>query len=195
MGILFFGHAFAEMREIEAPFGLEWGSQKSALARSGISFTDCENMGWVERCRTKSVPKNLSTSDFYLVLFSKKYGLQKVMMLGETISGDIYGNTGKGQYAKLKTALKSKYSEATSYEMVGRELWDESDEFYQCLDYEGCGSWVTYWVDGYQGAITLELKGSSRGTGFVTLSYEGKLWSRAIDEKNEVEDSSNFEAL
>lgn len=194
-GILFSCHAFAEKQNIEAPFGLEWGAQKSSLVGNGINFTECESQGWVEQCQTKSVPKSLSTSDFYLLLFSKKYGLQKVLMLGESISGDIYGTTGKAQYGKLKSALKTKYKTANSYEYVGRKLWDESDEFYQCLAYDGCGNWATYWTDDYQGLIALELLGASRGAGFIKLTYEGQFWERAVDEKNELEDSSDLDAL
>lgn len=194
-GILVSCHAFAEKQEVEAPFGLEWGAQKSSLASNGIEFTGCNNLGWVEQCQTTSVPKNLSTSDVYYLLFSNKYGLQKVMMLGESISGDIYGTTGKAQYGKLKSALKKRYKTSNSYEYVGRKLWNESDEFYQCLAYDGCGNWSTYWSDDYQGLIALELEGASRGSGYIKLTYEGQLWERAVDEQNEEEDSSDVDAL
>jgi hypothetical protein len=188
-------YTFAEGKVVEAPFGLKWGITKEALGDAGIIFSECSDEGWVEQCRTESVPKNISMGDFYLLLFTKKYGLQKAVMLGKDISGDPNGSSGKDKYAKLKQALKNKYEKSVSYEWVGRELWGESDEFYQCLDYEGCGSWTTYWTENHEGSIALELKGVNRGEGYIRLSYEGKLWSSAIDEKDEIQEASDFDAL
>lgn len=187
--------ATAEDQAVEAPFGLEWGAEKGALRGDGIILSDCKSEGWVEYCTTESVPKNLSVAESYVLYFSKEYGLQKVLMVGETFTNDVYGIAGKDRYAKLKGALDSKYSGATSYEYVGRTVYNESDEFFQCLDYAGCGNWGTYWTDNIKGSVVLELMGLRRGSGFVKLSYEGELWSRAISEKDKVEDAADFEAL
>jgi hypothetical protein len=187
--------AAAEDQGVEAPFGLEWGAEKEALRGDGIILSNCKSQGWVEFCTTESVPKNLSTAASYALYFSNKYGLQKVLMYGETITNDVYGTAGKDRYAKLKGALDSKYSGATSYEYVGKSVYKESDEFFQCLDYDGCGNWSTYWTANLKGSVGLELLGLSRGSGFVLLSYEGELWSRAISEKDKVEDAADLEAL
>lgn len=192
---MFFGNSALANKAVEAPFGLEWGLSKGDLVGMGMTLTDCKELGWVEQCNASGVPKSLSNADWYQVLVTKKYGLQKVGMVGTDISSDIYGSSGKASYSKLKTALVKKYGTPQSFEYVGRELWDEADEFYQCLAYDGCGTWTSYWVDGLEGTIALELKGMRRGEGYLTLWYEGGSWSTAIDEKDMVQDSADEDAL
>lgn len=61
-------------------------------------------------------------------------------MYSEDIENDTYGSEGKEKYENIKTSLRKKYGLPTlKLEVSGLTLWNEPDEFYQCLDYDGCG--------------------------------------------------------
>ena len=69
-------------------------------------------------------------------------------MDSEDITNDAFGSKGKEMYDDIKSKLKNKYGEPTeNFEFVGLRLYDESDEFYQCLSYDGCGMWTSFFVD------------------------------------------------
>ena len=187
--------AAAENTVIDAPFGLEWGIKKVDLESAGIILSGCKDLGWAEQCTTESVPKNMSIAESYVFAFTKRYGLQKAVMVSKDFTSDLRGSEGKGVYSTLKKALEKKYGSNAAYEWSGRSLYNESDEFYQCLAYDGCGSWSTFWVENMFGAITLELKGLGRGKGFLRLSYEGGRWKSAMDEKDELNEAADFDAL
>ena len=150
----------------------------------------------VRSCKVSVSPKPFSKADFFQLLFVPNSGLQKVVMIGKDITDDLYGSSGKADYSKLKKALTKKYGDKfKSFEYIGLDLYDESDEFYQCLAYSGCGSHSSFWIDGLNGTIVLSLNGLSRGKGFLKLVYESKDWSRHLDEMKNDQDSINDDSL
>lgn len=169
---------------VSAPFGFTWSQTKGELEALGIEMT-CEifpDTG-INSCTTNSSPKRFSQAEsFYLYLVPGR-GLQKVMMFEETIDGDSTGSEGKSRYGKLKSALAKKYGEPKSYEWIGLKLYDERDEFYQCLEYDGCGSYASYWVnDQLLGTIVVKINGLRRGEGWIQLTYESKDWGNLLNE-------------
>jgi len=181
--------------EDEGPFGLHWGSKAEDLVSSGINLINETVQGRYKLYETGNLPKNLSIAEKYILIFDEKYGLQKVMMLSEDITGDIYGTKGKSIYSDLKSKLTAKYGPPTqSFERVGFSLYDEPDEFYQCLKYEGCGFWSSLFSSDSIN-IGLDLKGISRGVGYIKITYEGPLWSKSINEKELNESKSDADAL
>tara|TARA_B100000963_G_scaffold360948_1_gene394013 strand:- start:1797 stop:2348 length:552 start_codon:yes stop_codon:yes gene_type:complete len=169
---------------VSAPFGFTWSQTKGELEALGIEMT-CEifpDTG-INSCTTNSSPKRFSQAEkFYLYLVPGK-GLQKVMMIGETIEGDSTGSEGKSRYGKLKSALAKKYGEPENYERTGLKLYDERDEFYQCLEYDGCGMYASYWSnDQLLGAISVQINGLRRGEGWISLTYESKDWGNLLNE-------------
>ncbi len=81
-------------------------------------------------------------------------------------------------------------------EISGLKLWDEPDEFYQCLDYSGCGFWMSAFEDKESGiAVGLQLEGLRRGRGFIKLTYEGPFWATFIDAKEKIESELDDDAL
>lgn len=64
----------------------------------------------------------------------------------------------------MKSKLTAKYGTPTnSYEYIGRKLWDEYDEFYQCLAYSGCGAWISLFESKAGESIALQLNASVAG--------------------------------
>jgi hypothetical protein len=98
-------------------------------------------------------------------------------------------------YGKVKTSLSNKYGEPTQYEYTGNELYDEYDEFYQCLMYDGCGTWASFWSIENGGVVMIELKGLSRGTGYLNMAYESAKWPNIVDRINKEKSQSDMDAL
>ena len=91
--------------------------------------------------------------------------------------------------------LSKKYgAPKSSWEQVGLDLYKDSDEFYQCLKYDGCGQYVSLYeyAGGY---ISLQIKGVSRGKGYLMIGYESPAFyaaKDAIENKQSLSDSEAF---
>ncbi|GAD29940.1 hypothetical protein PLEI_1594 [Photobacterium leiognathi lrivu.4.1] len=180
---------------IKAPFGLAWGMSKSDLTSAGVELSECSTDKGVERCQTLKPVKGVSFGQLYALFIDQEKGLHKVIMISQDITSDISGSKGKALYSKVKSSLDKKYGESKSYEYFGNKLYDEYDEFYQCLKYDGCGSWVSFWSPKDGGNAIAELKGLSRGHGFLRLAYESNTWSQIVDSMKKREQASDDDAL
>ena len=170
--------------EIDAPLGVKWGLTKYQLNGMGVKLSDCSILdNGVEMCKATNTPKTLSfTKSVYFYFHYKKKTLEQVFVFGNYIENDIYGNKGKKDYERVKASLYKKYPESSGfthneYEFVGLEVYDQSDEFYQCLDYDGCGYWVTY-ILSKNGGVSVQLNGDSRGKGNLNVTWESPEWSK-----------------
>lgn len=172
--------AFAEA---DAPFGLAWGMTKADVTRLGVILEPHSAHNGIEILKTSKLPKNLSIAEGYALSLDGKHNLQRIQMLSKNIDNDPTGRGGKNKYADLKKSLINKYGQPTfGTEKVGVKLWDEADEFYQCLAYSGCGMWASGWELKESGlTILLQLKGLGRGNGYIDLTYEGPKWSDIVD--------------
>lgn len=182
--------------EIQAPFGFNWGATKNQLKNNGVIIESCSSKNMITFCVATSPPKPVSFGDDYILGFVADAGLQKVMMVGHTITDDAAGLEGKELFQKIKSSLTKKYGEPDLvFEQVGLELYSGYDEFYQCLAYDGCGLWSSVWGTKKDGRIALLLKGLSRGEGYLELTYEAKDWHIFVDEYKKVEQSKDDDAL
>jgi len=166
--------------ETTAPFGLTWGMSVEESRELGVILTSfpSKHMPEVDQYKVDELPKDLSNADFYFLDFDDEYGLQRITMASDRIYNDVYGDEGKKAYLSLRKSLEEKYGEPSpSYEMIGLALWKEADEFYQCLNYEGCGYWRSFFsVEDSRERIIFELKGVGRGEGYLLLDYQGPMW-------------------
>ena len=181
----------------EGPFGITWGMTKYQVQALGVQMEPSSAKLGIQSFKATNLPKSISIADFYGLTFDTKRGLQKVTMISKDIVDDPYGSEGKKLYADVKDALVKKYGEPTfGLESVGAKLWDESDEFYQCLDYSGCGMWAAGFEDEEGGeSILLQVEGMARGKGFIRLTYEGPKWSEAVDAMEANEAKTDADAL
>ena len=179
----------------DAPFGLKWGVSVDDLRNQGIELQKGPAKGRVEIFTAKSLPKNLSMAESYGLVFDQEFGLQKIGMLSEDITDDAFGSKGKEMYDDIKSKLKNKYGEPTkNSEIVGLRRYDESDEFYQCLSYDGCGMWYSFFEDKGQ-MIFVEIQGMRRGHGLIRLSYDGPKWGESHDARKAESSKSDSDAL
>jgi hypothetical protein len=183
--------------EVQAPFGFKWDQKVSDLRAKGFDSTcsDATDLP-IRICKFSASPKKFSKADFFQGFFVPGEGLQKVTMLGKDITDDPYGSDGKAQYEALKTSLTKKYGAPTNtYEWEATELYKDSDEFYECLNYQSCGNHTVYWIEGMDGTITLKIKGVSRGKGYIQLIYESPRWSDLLDQLRDQETAGDDDSL
>lgn len=179
------------------PFGIKWGSTLKELEAQGVKLEKVNSEGRFSTYTTENMPKKFSLAEKYALVFDKQYQLQKVIMISKDINGDVYGTEGKEKYSSIKEKLKKKYgAPSVELERVGMALYDEADEFYQCLVYSGCGHWFTGFESKSENiSVVIELKGMGRGKGFIKLTYEGPSWSNAVDAMKSNVSKSDDDAL
>jgi len=180
----------------DAMFGLKWGDSPMALKRAGLEMEKKFASGNLHLYKCDSLPKNLSTTESYSLIFDDNVSLVKIVVISKTIEGDIYGTEGKDQFDKLVRMLKSKgYRVEKEYQKSGMELYKDEDEFYQCLKYEGCGVWYALLEDSTHN-IGVELKGLNRGEGYIQMDVEAiPGFKAAINKRDQKRNSSDADAL
>ena len=93
----------------------------------------------------------------YTLVFDRDLGLQKIVVALKTIQGDITGSKGLEQYSSYKEILTKKHGEPLSLEVTGLALYDDPDEFWQCLRYDGCGAYFSAYDLGDKGSVGIKL--------------------------------------
>lgn len=171
----------------EAPFGFKWGQK--------INTAKCVDIREISpgtiACKMSTVPKPIQKLDFVILLMYKG-ALVKMTAFLKDIDSDPYGVKGTEAYEAMKGLLSKKYGEpGTTAEFIGRELYQEPSEFYQCLRYDGCGMFFSAWGETDASQVALELIGLGRGNGFLKLTYESTAFKKALDE---IEQDANQEA-
>ena len=178
-----------------APFGLEWGMSKEQVTAMGVKLTSTNPAEGVYTAKT--LPKNLSDAENYVLVFKQEFGLVKVSALTSDITRDVHGSEGKERYNQLKMAVADKYGKPDKeQEWTDRAI--DSGQFYQCLAYGGCGYWLSFWgeVGNETGAaILLQIHGISRGTGLIELRYESAAFHTAKKREAEEKSRSDEDAL
>lgn len=178
--------------EFPAPFGLTWGMSESALKAVGFSHTT--DSGGFTLFSSVSVPKAWSKGESYLAI-AYKGRLVKVAATSTDFTNDVLGSEGKRVYGQMKALLTKKYGAPKSaYEQSGIKLYDDADEFYQCLEYSGCGYYASIF-EYAGGTIGLSLKGKRRGEGYLTIGYESPQFESASAEIERGEESEDEDAL
>ena len=178
--------------DFPAPFGLRWDMSEAELKSVGFSHTTTN--GGLDLYASVSVPKSWSKGDTYLAVFYQG-NLVKLAANSIHFTDDVYGTEGKKTYSQLKNLLTKKYGQPTNQlERVGLSLYDDSDEFYQCLEYSGCGAYATVF-EYAGGTIGISLNGVRRGEGYLTIGYESPAFSRAkraIEQRDASADEDTF---
>ena len=178
----------------EAMFGLNFGQTPKEIRALGSTLTFKDNNKNFSSYTCNSLPKNSSSAESYTLIFSDD-SLVKVIMIGNTISNDIYGSDGKEAFINTFELLKKKYIVHLFRTELGLELYDESDEFYQCLAYDGCGLYAAILKNDSKN-ITLQLKGLERGKGYLILTAEAvPEFEKALEKSKLTTNKGDLEAF
>ena len=169
--------------DLTGPFGVDWGMSVSSLNAAGADCTLNErNVDGFDRYECSKLIKPFSNADFFLVYAHPTQGVQRISMLGETITDDPSGIRGLERYNNYKSALAKRYGKpADTYEYQGQDLYLAADDIYECLDHSGSGSYVSIFQKGRALAM-LEINSTGKkGRGWVTILYEGPQFQDALD--------------
>lgn len=177
--------------QFNAPAGFRWGTMKRDY---NYKYHNCTSESDYEICGSKKSPKKISFADNFWLLFDKKKGLHKVKIIS-VIDGDAYGTAALRLYKKLDTIFTQKYGEGKSVQYINYKVYKESDEFFECLAYEGCGYWAGYWQPKDGGTVSINIAGERRGQGYVEVIYESPLWSDIVDGWKKKKLKSDYEGL
>lgn len=165
-----------------AAFGYYFGLTKEQIEGAGIELETKNEDGAMTIASTASAPIPWADAESYILSFYEGK-LLKITVLGKNITNDSTGTEGKEKHKELRESLTEKYGKPSkSFHSVGNKLWNNADEFYQCLAYDGCGIWADFWF-GNDRTIGVSLEGSGkRGSGFIKILYEAQPeWDAAID--------------
>lgn len=166
----------------DGPFGLRWGMTLDELRQRGTAIRK-DTLLWgavrsVSVARVAAAPADTTSMN---LAFDPELGLQRVIWYRE-VKNDRRGEKGRRVYAALKMSLLARYGRPDiGDEIVGLVLFDEPEDFYQCLAYEGCGVWASEWDPPNSGSVELAIEGVSRGSGVVVLTYQGPAWRKVVE--------------
>ncbi|WP_347920296.1 hypothetical protein [Paracoccus marcusii] len=186
--------ASAQESLIEPSFGFTWDDKLSEIRQKYPDVTvETEGRYTVARISGDSYSNLPGNTDFVQLTFSQDSSLIKVRWTSDNFTDDRYGTEGKAVFEDVYETLQAKMGPGKLYQYSGIELYEDSDEFYECLEYEGCGAWVAFWdnVENTDSGSMLQLKGLSRGTGYLAYSVEHP---KLYEERDRVvsEDLSKF---
>jgi len=183
----------AQQQEV---FGIKWCSTPQQAVLAGVKLKKdmertTEHISIYDAVR---LPKGLSGFENYVLIYHKDRCLVKVTAVGTTIDDSADGTHGKQEFERLENILAAKYVAAMQAKHIGRKLYEEEDEFYQCLGYEGCGRWIIF-LEGPDRKIMLELHSAGRSSGYLVFTVESNLWSDVLKESEDSKNSKDAEAL
>jgi len=170
----------------QAPLGLKWGESKESFIKKYNASPADKRQNRMRLYAIGSPPVKVPGFDEFYGLLDQKYGLVKIV-IAENISEDAYGYKGTEAYKKLQDILSKKYgSPSVHEEYSGQTIYKENDEFYQCLAYQGCGTYSSIYKPAGGGTVGLEIhgRGRERGQGYITITYESTLFDQVIREQD-----------
>jgi len=179
----------------KAPFGLAWNSSIQDIKSNGIELTAQEvDIPGFKVYLTTSLPKNHSDADHYVLMFYKDT-LVKILMISKTVSDDPFGLKGIEKYKEYTQLMLSVgYTEHRTFENIGRLLYKEPYEFYNCLNYPGCGEYISFFESGEGEKSSVKIKPEGRSSGLILITFEGpdceNAFKRVKEEQDKINESS-----
>ena len=171
--------AAAMPAEAQPPFGLKWGMHVNDLSSLGIKVASTSTSGNIVVVNVKELPNAFPDTDAVNMLFDRQLGLVKVRWTSTAVASDPNGSQGRSKYVEMKkTVVETRGNPSDETLVVGARLFDQEDEFYQCLSYEGCGVWSALWEEKPSGGVLLSVEGLGPGQGYVQLDFESADWQK-----------------
>lgn len=164
---------------VEAPFGLKWGMHLNDLDGLGVKINSTSKSGNLTIVNAKTMAQAFPDTATVNMLFDNQAGLVKVRWISAAVSDDLDGTKGRVKYGEMKKlVIQNRGNPSDETMVVGARLFDQEDEFYQCLSYDGCGVWSSLWEQKPSGGVLLSIEGEGPGKGFVQVDYESADWQK-----------------
>ncbi len=156
-----------------APFGLSWGMSSADLRASGVKLSDLDDKkSFGVSFRASDLPKVVPDAQFIGLSFGYSDKLWRILVIGQDISNDPYGNAVKERYNELVVALSEKYGRGTPYEHQDTELWRGPEHFLMGLS-TGRGWYYTNF-DTRDVFVQLGIQAQDSSTAHWRIIYEYK---------------------
>jgi len=182
-----------------APFGLCWGMPYTELTKAHVTIkAEQQSPGSLKVITVTSTPVTPPDTDSIMLGFDQARGLVKVIWLSKTYQNDPYGIEGKAMYSKLKAILSEHFGapdSSLSREATGVRVFTKADEFYECLQTNGCGMWFSSWKPTQGGYAGVEIKGAGLGHGYVRATYESSAFAEIAGKIESKKDESTKKAF
>lgn len=192
LNLAYITSSIAQEPIIQPSFGLKWSASIAEIeAQYTVVERDKSTPGLTLLVLTgEQFPSNTGN---VFALVASEFGLVKVVWNSKNFTDDPFGNEGKEQFDILYLALSKKLGAGQKITTIGGSLYDENDEFYECLEYAGCGNWLAFWkgTESDNSAAMLQLKGQRRGEGYLSYGVESPDWY-IWNDKQKTGDVSKF---
>jgi hypothetical protein len=188
--LLFFGLPILATRAVEtanpsdpAPFGLKWGMSVADAKALGVMLSDPDGKEkFGISYRATNLPKILPDADLVALSFGFEDKLWRIVVIGQKMGSDPYGNGVKARYRELSTALSEKYGRGNPHEYQAAELWKKADEFLTGINVGR--SWYYNDFDSTSVFVQLGIMAEDANTANWRIIYELKSL-RALFEKGQ----------
>jgi hypothetical protein len=189
---IFASSTLAQEAIIQPSFGITWEDTKEDVISEHPGATE-RRQGVFDLITIsgEASPDLPSNTDSLTYVFHDDFGLVKVNWASDDITNDLFGTAGIALFEQLRESLSKRLGEATMITFTGQVLWNERDEFYQCLNHAGCGAHAAFWSTESESGAMLELKGLSRGTGYILYAVQHPNFEVALEQRSG-DDASKF---
>ncbi|MBV7404388.1 hypothetical protein [Enterobacter sp. ENT03] len=187
-----FGKCYAD---IAAPLGLVWGLKSDVIEKDYSATLVDEFDGRGKIFLIDNPPIKIEDFNEVYAAVDSKYGLYKVILF-KNINNDAFGNAGKSSFDNYEKVLTEKYGKPKDLlKVIGKSLYTQSDEFYQCLNYQGCGAYSAFYSPINGGGVLMKLDGKSRGNGALNITYESAVYEKIASEQKAKENGKIKQGL
>jgi len=175
----------------DAPFGLRWGMAVGELAGVvGVGnfgkLTNSDLSPGIKELKFINAPKTPSNTEFLTGEFTDEAGLIGLSWTSTEFTTNDRGSEGYKYYLNLKNIITEKYKPQKTKEHVYRgdiQLDDEPYMLFECLSFDACEKYRTYYTLAGGGSIQVDLHSRGRGRVYATIEYKAPNWFESVMEK------------
>lgn len=157
------------------PFGLSPGMKLAEVEKLCGPIKLIKNGIYI----SEKVPKPHSRFEKYFFLITGQHGLSKIIAIGVTVNTSWYGEGLQNEFNNLKRALTKLYGTSRDFDFLkSGSIWDEPNEWTMALLRDE-RELKSYWLRQFSpklpknlSCIELKTHAESRGSGYITLTYE-----------------------
>ncbi|MGO9741644.1 MAG: hypothetical protein ACLPN5_09070 [Roseiarcus sp.] len=156
-----------------APFGLKWGVSAADVKALGIKLSDFNDKKMFGiSYRATELTKIVPDAAFVALSFGFQDKLWRIVVIGQNVENDPYGNGVKARYKELAAALSEKYGRGKPNEYQDSEMWKNADEFLMGINVGR--SWYYTDFDTPNVFVQLGIQAEGGSTAHWRLIYEWK---------------------
>jgi len=156
--------------QIEAPFGLKWGTSVADAEAMNLKINKIESKNEGNFYLVNNLSKSLIDIDRVYLNFGYNNKLWLIVAVSKNFENDPYGNQVLARYNELSNLLEIKYGKPESSHFLDNKMYKSKDEFIAGI-YNGRSHYFSDFNK--QGiSVQLSLGANSYSSAFFKLRYE-----------------------